>query len=580
MKRIRTKLLPVVFSLVMALTLLPMGVFAMAPPPPGGGESAKGRVDPIMTGAIEKIRERIAENGKYAVVSDLSNRNESGSITVTIIKEDYPLIGGDTGDTYDIAPGKGAYFDIFGTLVNELFMNRYNGSPNVYSVDMWLQGSSGSSRDSRIEFENYLLDKGFFSPLVETCTDDDPNLAAILTGDSGLIGDIGTLEGESFEFNVHAGDTRYTPTKYFIDFVPDTHVDTLEIRPAQPADCTEDGTIAYYECTLCGKKFKDESAKHLITDAEIVEKAAHKLDPHYAVSANCIKTGTKEYYECSACGKKFADENASTEITDADIAVEMTDHSWSEPQEENGYWVRICSFCGAKDIGQKIPAAQTPEAEIPTTPGTLTTPVTEAPTTEAPVATNPDKKIPDKKNSDKKTQAIETQVTKTSVNTIEAKVPKKLAMKTGQSTTEIQVPLTPGDSIVSVQSSNTKIAKVKVRKDGTIKVKAKKKTGTVKIKVRLASGKTVKFKVKVQKNRVLTAKVTAPEKLKLHVGQKIALAAKAIPVTTSEGFIYTSSNPKVAKVTKDGVVKALEKGTALITVASGNKKAVCKVKVR
>lgn len=45
-------------------------------------------------------------------------------------------------------------------------------------------------------------------------------------------------------------------------------------------------------------------------------------------------------------------------------------------------------------------------------------------------------------------------------------------------------------------------------------------------------------------------------------------------------FTYKSSNPAVASVSSDGLIKALKKGTASITVSVGKTKAVCKVTVK
>ena len=42
---------------------------------------------------------------------------------------------------------------------------------------------------------------------------------------------------------------------------------------------------------------------------------------------------------------------------------------------------------------------------------------------------------------------------------------------------------------------------------------------------------------------------------------------------------YTTSNKKVCTVTKGGVITAKKKGTAKVTVRSGRKKVVIKVKV-
>ena len=86
-----------------------------------------------------------------------------------------------------------------------------------------------------------------------------------------------------------------------------------------------------------------------------------------------------------------------------------------------------------------------------------------------------------------------------------------------------------------------------------------------------ADKKTVKAKkVVVNKKRIVLKK-----------DKKVKLKVKLKPANATEKVTFKSSNKKVAKVTKNGVVKAVKKGKCKITVktASG-KKAVVKVTVK
>ena len=64
-------------------------------------------------------------------------------------------------------------------------------------------------------------------------------------------------------------------------------------------------------------------------------------------------------------------------------------------------------------------------------------------------------------------------------------------------------------------------------------------------------------------------------------GKKVAIKAKLKPVNATEKVTFKSSNTKIAKVTKNGVIKAVKKGKCKVTVktASG-KKAVVKITVK
>ncbi len=157
-----------------------------------------------------------------------------------------------------------------------------------------------------------------------------------------------------------------------------------------------------------------------------------------------------------------------------------------------------------------------------------------------------------------------------------------LKLSVGQSTKKLKVSeMAKGDSLVSVESDNTKILKVsKVKADGTFKLTAKKKTGTVNLTVTLASGAKKTIKVKVQKEKVTTTKIKGvKKKLTLKVGGKKTLKPEIKPITTQDEEQFTSSDEEIASVSEKGVITAKKAGTAEITVQSGSKTAVCVVTV-
>lgn len=83
--------------------------------------------------------------------------------------------------------------------------------------------------------------------------------------------------------------------------------------------CTEDGNIAYYYCTGCGKYYSDAACT---TELEsIVDPASHVLTKVEAKAATETENGNIEYYVCSVCKKLYADAEGKTEITEADTIV-------------------------------------------------------------------------------------------------------------------------------------------------------------------------------------------------------------------------------------------------------------------
>lgn len=159
-----------------------------------------------------------------------------------------------------------------------------------------------------------------------------------------------------------------------------------------------------------------------------------------------------------------------------------------------------------------------------------------------------------------------------------------ITLKKGQSTTKLKVTkMAVGDSLVSVVSSDPKLLKVSgVKASGTFKLKALKTSKkTVKLKITLKSGKSRTVKVKLQSNKVVTKKITGvKKKLTLKVKKKATLKPVITPITTQDKLKFTSSNKKVATVSKNGVITAKKAGKAKITVQSGKKKVTCTVTVK
>lgn len=154
-----------------------------------------------------------------------------------------------------------------------------------------------------------------------------------------------------------------------------------------------------------------------------------------------------------------------------------------------------------------------------------------------------------------------------------------ILLKTSQKTTLLRVSgLAKGDSIVSWKSSNTNIAKVYGRSNGTCTIQAGTRSGKAIITIALRSGLKKNITVTVQKTTVKTTKITGvATSLKLKRNQKATLKLVLQPLTSGEKITYKSSNTKIAIVNSKGQITARSKGTATITVTSGRKSVRCKV---
>ena len=83
---------------------------------------------------------------------------------------------------------------------------------------------------------------------------------------------------------------------------------------AEPATCTENGTIAYYVCDDCGTKFYDAEGREAVTDA-VAYAPGHALRYCEAEPATCTEDGTIAHYVCDVCGKYFSDAEGANELT-------------------------------------------------------------------------------------------------------------------------------------------------------------------------------------------------------------------------------------------------------------------------
>lgn len=144
----------------------------------------------------------------------------------------------------------------------------------------------------------------------------------------------------------------------------DASAHTIVNVPAKPHTCTEDGIIAHYKCTGCGKLFSDKAGENGITN--IVDPAAHKLTPVAEKPSTCRVNGTGAYNKCEVCGKMF-DKDTNKEITAVPV-LELAAHSWDDVWHANstGHY-HECTVCGiAGDVTAHTPGAEATETTAQT----------------------------------------------------------------------------------------------------------------------------------------------------------------------------------------------------------------------
>lgn len=89
----------------------------------------------------------------------------------------------------------------------------------------------------------------------------------------------------------------------------------------KPATCTENGTKAYWICSVCGMKFSDQEGTKPIQSPETISALGHDLEHVAAKEPTKTATGNIEYWHCKRCDKYFADEACTNEITKAQTVI-------------------------------------------------------------------------------------------------------------------------------------------------------------------------------------------------------------------------------------------------------------------
>ena len=309
--------------------------------------------------------------------------------------------------------------------------------------------------------------------------------------------------------------------------------------------CTQKGEKTY-TCSACGA-----------TKTEEIPLSEHKEVKDAAVESTCTKAGKTEGSHCSVCGKILKEQKETP----------FKDHTWDEGKitkastcTKKGTKTFTCTVCG-----------KTRNQEVSVVAHKFTT----WKTTTAATALAPAKQT-HKCSTCGKTE------TRNYGNKLKPSIKVNISsilLKTRQKTTLLRVSgLAKGDSIVSWKSSNTNIAKVYGRSNGTCTIQAGTRSGKAIITIALRSGLKKNITVTVQKTTVKTTKITGvATSLKLKRNQKATLKPVLQPLTSGEKITYKSSNTKIAIVNSKGQITARSKGTATITVTSGRKSVRCKV---
>lgn len=158
------------------------------------------------------------------------------------------------------------------------------------------------------------------------CVTDPIGYNIVLNEKAADVNDDGSLNGQDLVMiSRYISDGCITdPNGYNVILMPSTpkHTHSMMATEAESATCSENGNIAYWQCSECGKYYRDVLGKTEISLEDTVIPASHTLTYVSAQAASPAAEGWIEHWKCSACGKYFANSSATVEITEEEVFID------------------------------------------------------------------------------------------------------------------------------------------------------------------------------------------------------------------------------------------------------------------
>ena len=304
------------------------------------------------------------------------------------------------------------------------------------------------------------------------------------------------------------------------------------------ASCIKDGNVEYWHCDTCGQNFSNAEGTAAL-DVTTIAKTFHKKVYVDYVDATCTKPGHRGYFHCVNCGRNFWNGwDGDDDNTLEDMTIPAKGHDWE--------WRNTgSSYTGINDVKTGV-----------------TRPVYVSESINRELYCWKCGQVSTREHTNKSLNINIDQIT----------------LKCRQSSTAFRVS---GDPIKSIVPTSKLVKVSGVNKNGRFKVTAHSNmTGSAYITITTTTGLMAQVEVFVQNMPVKTKSIKSLSKsVTLEKGKSLTLKPTLEPVNSPEKITYSSSNKKVATVSAKGVVKAKKAGTAKITVKSGKKKKVIKIKV-
>ena len=95
----------------------------------------------------------------------------------------------------------------------------------------------------------------------------------------------------------------------------------LHFVEAKESTCTQEGNIAYYDCSRCDVNFADEAGTQELTESPLLGKADHDMEIVQRLEPTYAADGHIAHYHCSLCGNDYADSWGDTMLTEEEIVL-------------------------------------------------------------------------------------------------------------------------------------------------------------------------------------------------------------------------------------------------------------------
>ena len=314
--------------------------------------------------------------------------------------------------------------------------------------------------------------------------------------------------------------------------------DPLTHQTRVNASCIKDGNVEYWHCDTCGQNFSNSEGTAAL-DVTTIAKTFHKKVYVDYVDATCTQPGHRGYFHCVNCGRNFWNGyDGDDDNTLEDMTIPAKGHDWE--------WRNTgSSYTGINNVKTGV-----------------TRPVYVSESVNRERYCRNCGQVSTREHTDKTLNVNIDQIT----------------LKCGQSSAAFRVS---GDPIKSIVPTSKLVKVSGLNKNGTFKVTAHSKmTGNAYITITTTTGLMAQVEVFVQNIPVKTKSIKGLSKsATLEKGRSLTLKPTLEPANSPEKITYSSSNKSVATVSAKGVIKAKKAGTAKITVKSGKKKTVIKIKV-